>query len=181
MVFIDFLLQHKGGFVSDDNLIPLPSLYTERSHYWQCPCIKSVISGDSCNLVRCCNDKSIDQVPLHVQRDQIANMTIYIYIYVYITERNSRKRATLRVLPPSQFSLKPIEAVSECTIMGSEHGLSPGRRKAIIWTNYKIVLIWTLTTNFGELLREDHVFASRKMHFKMSSAKWRQICLVPMC
>ena len=44
--------------------------------------------------------------------------------------------------------------VSKLTIIGSENDLSPGRRQAIIWTNAGILLIWTLGTNFSEILRE---------------------------
>ena len=39
--------------------------------------------------------------------------------------------------------------VNELTIIGSDNGLSPGRRKAIIWTNVGILLIGTLGTNFN--------------------------------
>ena len=63
--------------------------------------------------------------------------------------------------------------VSKLTIIGSDNGLSPGRRQAIIWTNAGILLIRTLETNFSEILGEIHSFSFSKMHFKMSSAKWR--------
>ena len=62
--------------------------------------------------------------------------------------------------------------VSKLTIIGSDNGLSPGRRQAIIWTNAGILLIRTLGTNFGEILGEIHSFSFSKMHFKMMSAKW---------
>ena len=67
--------------------------------------------------------------------------------------------------------------VSKLTIIGSDNGLSPGRRQAIIWTNAGILLIWTLVTNFSEILSEIHAFSFKKMHLKMSSAKWRPFCL----
>ena len=67
--------------------------------------------------------------------------------------------------------------VSKLTIIGSDNGLSPGRRQAIIWTNDGILLIWPLGTNFSEILSEIHSFAFTKMHWKMSSAKWRPFCL----
>ena len=67
--------------------------------------------------------------------------------------------------------------VSKLTIIGSDNGLSPGRRQAIIWTNAGILLIRTLGTNFSEILREIRAFSFKKMHFKMSSAKWRPLCL----
>ena len=63
--------------------------------------------------------------------------------------------------------------VSNLTIIGSDIGLSPDRRQAIIWTNAGILLIRTLGTNFSEILSEIHAFSFKKMHLKMSSAKWR--------
>ena len=63
--------------------------------------------------------------------------------------------------------------VSELTIIGSNNGLSPGRRQAIIWTNAGILLTEPLGTNFSEILIEIHAFSFKKMHLKMSSAKWR--------
>ena len=38
-------------------------------------------------------------------------------------------------------------------------------------------LIRTLGTNSSEILSEIHTFLFKKMHLKMSSAKWQQICL----
>ena len=67
--------------------------------------------------------------------------------------------------------------VRKLSIIGSDNGLSPGRRQAIIWTNAGILLIWTLGTNFSEILIEIHAFSFKKMHLKMSSAKWRPFCL----
>ena len=63
--------------------------------------------------------------------------------------------------------------VGNLTIIGSDNGLSPGRRQAIIWTNAGILLIRTLGTNLSEILGEIHSFSFSKMHLKMSSAKWR--------
>ena len=59
--------------------------------------------------------------------------------------------------------------VSKLTIIGSDNGLSPGRRQGIIWTNAGILLIRTLGTNFSEILGVIHSFS--KMHLKLSSAK----------
>ena len=38
--------------------------------------------------------------------------------------------------------------VNKLTIIGSDNGLSPGWRQAIIWTNVGILLIGPLGTNF---------------------------------
>ena len=67
--------------------------------------------------------------------------------------------------------------VGKLTIIGSDNGLSPDRRQAIIWTNAGILLIEPLGTNFSEILIEIHIFSSKKMHLKMSSGKWRPFCL----
>ena len=48
--------------------------------------------------------------------------------------------------------------LSKLTIIGSDNDLSPGRRKAIIWTNAGILSIWTLGTNVSEILSETHIF-----------------------
>ena len=67
--------------------------------------------------------------------------------------------------------------VSKLTIVGSDNGLSPGRRQAIIWTNVGILLIGPLGTNFSEILMGIHKFSSKIMHLKMSSVKCRSFCL----
>ena len=67
--------------------------------------------------------------------------------------------------------------VGKLTIIGSDNGLSPGRRQAIIWTIAGILLIGPLGTNFSEILIEIHTFSFMKMHLKMSSARWRLFCL----
>ena len=66
---------------------------------------------------------------------------------------------------------------SKLTIIGSDNGLSPGRRQAIIWTNDGILLIRTVWTHFSEIVSKIHTFSFKKMHFKMSSGKWRPSCL----
>ena len=67
--------------------------------------------------------------------------------------------------------------VSKLSIIGSDNGLSPGRRQAIIRINAGILLIRPLGTNFNEILIEIRTFSFKKMHLKMSSGKWRPSCL----
>ena len=55
--------------------------------------------------------------------------------------------------------------VIKLTIIGSDNGLSPGRRQAIIWTNAGILLMGPLGTNFSEILIKIHTFLLKKMHF----------------
>ena len=63
--------------------------------------------------------------------------------------------------------------LSKLTIIASDNGLSPGQHQAIIWTNDGILLIWPLGTNFSEILIQILSFSFQKMHWKMSSGKWR--------
>ena len=48
-----------------------------------------------------------------------------------------------------------------------------------IWTNAGILSIRPLGTDLGEILIAIHIFSLKKMHLKMSSAKWRPLCLCP--
>ena len=67
--------------------------------------------------------------------------------------------------------------VSKLPIIGSDNGLSPDRRQAIIWTNAGILLIGLLGTNFSEIFIEIHTFSFKEMHLKMPSGKWWPFCL----
>ena len=67
--------------------------------------------------------------------------------------------------------------ISKQTIIGSDNGLSPGRRQAIIWTNAGILLIGPLGTNFSEISIKIVIFSLTKMCLKVSSPKWRPVCL----
>ena len=66
---------------------------------------------------------------------------------------------------------------SKLIIIGSDNGLSPGQRQAIIWTYAGILLIWTVGTNFNEIWTGTQTFSFKKIHLKMLSAKWRPFCL----
>ena len=46
--------------------------------------------------------------------------------------------------------------VGKLIIIGSDNGLSPDRRQAIIWTNAGILLIGPFGTNFSEIAIEIH-------------------------
>ena len=67
--------------------------------------------------------------------------------------------------------------VGKLIIIGSNNGLSPGRRQAIIWTNDGILLIGPLGTNSNAISIGIQTFSFKKMPFKVSSAKWRPFCL----
>ena len=67
--------------------------------------------------------------------------------------------------------------VSKITIIGSDKGLSPGWRQAIIWNSAGILLIRPLGTNFSEILIGVKTFSFTNKELKMSSAKWCPFCL----
>ena len=67
--------------------------------------------------------------------------------------------------------------VSELPIIGSDNGLSPDRRQAIIWTNAGILLVGHLGINFSEILIEILTYSFKKMCLKVSSAKRRPFWL----
>ena len=52
-------------------------------------------------------------------------------------------------------------------------------QQAIIWTNAGILSIETLGTNFSEISIEILTFSFKNVRLKVSSGKWRPICLGP--
>ena len=67
--------------------------------------------------------------------------------------------------------------ISKLSIIGSDNGLSPDRRQAIIWTNAGILLIGTLGINFNDFFFEIHTISFKNIHLKMSSGTWHPFCL----
>ena len=67
--------------------------------------------------------------------------------------------------------------VGKSTNIGLDNGLSPGRRRAIIWTNAGILLIEPLGINCSEILIEINTISFKKMRLKMSPGKRRQFCI----
>ena len=58
--------------------------------------------------------------------------------------------------------------VDNLIVIGSDNGLAP--------TNDGILFIEPLRTNFNEILIEIHIFSCKKMHLKVSFAKWHPFC-----
>ena len=80
-----------------------------------------------------------------------------------------------------QFNSVTQICVGKLIIIGSDNGLSPGRRQAIIWTNAGILLIWPLGTNFSEISIDIQTFSFKKIHFKMSSGNGGSFVSASMC
>ena len=70
---------------------------------------------------------------------------------------------------------------ADLATIGLDNGLSPVRCQAIISTNAGILLIGPLGTNFSETLIRIQIFSFKKMHYKMSSAKWRSFLSRSQC
>ena len=56
--------------------------------------------------------------------------------------------------------------ISKLNIIGSDNGLSPGWRQAIIFNNAGILLIQNAGTNFREILSKIHTFSLRENAFE---------------
>ena len=71
--------------------------------------------------------------------------------------------------------------VSKLTIIGSDNGLSPGRRQAIIWSNAGILLIGPFGTNFRDILIEIHIYFFREDALEIVVRKLVTILSRPQC
>ena len=71
--------------------------------------------------------------------------------------------------------------VSKLFITGSDNGLSPDRRQAIIWTNVRILFIGPLGTNFSEILIEILTFSFKKMRLKCRLRNGGHVVSASMC
>ena len=71
--------------------------------------------------------------------------------------------------------------VGKLTIIGSNNGLSPERRQAIIWTNAGILLIGPLGTNFSENLIEIQIFSFEENTFENVVCEMAVILSGPQC
>ena len=58
--------------------------------------------------------------------------------------------------------------ISKLITIGSDNGLSPSRRQAIIWTNAGMLLIGPLGTNFGVFL-----IGIQILHWRKCISKWK--------
>ena len=56
--------------------------------------------------------------------------------------------------------------IGNLAIIGSDNGLSPSRRQAIIWANAGILWFGPLRTNFSEISIEINIFSFKKMQSK---------------
>ena len=71
--------------------------------------------------------------------------------------------------------------VGKLAIIGSDNGVSPRRRQAIIWISSGILLNEPLGANFNDILIKIETFLLMKIRLKMSSAKCCPFHLRPQC
>ena len=98
----------------------------------------------------------------------------YHYFRNYLSDKNT---GYLYNITLTHWGRVTHICVLNLAIIGSDNGLSPGQRQAIIRTNAGILLIGPLGTNFSEILISVQAFSFKKMHVKMLSAKWCPFCL----
>ena len=91
----------------------------------------------------------------------------YIYI-VYISHKNE-----FHGNPITHWSRVTHICINKLIIIGSNNGLSPVQHRAIIWTNAGLLLNGHTGTISSDISIEIHIFSFKKIHFKMSSGKWR--------
>ena len=74
-------------------------------------------------------------------------------------------------------SLRPSDAYMRLEISPHwfDNGLSPGRCRAIIWTNAGILLIWPLGTNFNEIFYQNSYIFIQENPFE--NVVWKMACI----
>ena len=65
--------------------------------------------------------------------------------------------------------------VSKLTNIGSDNGLLPGWRQAIIWTNAGLLLTESSGTNFSEIFIKINIFSLKKYAFQNVVCKMADI------
>ena len=106
----------------------------------------------------------------------------YFILIAWIYFRNYKTYSRFKVLQQSMFILSHSGRVTYICIskqitIGSDNGLLPDQRQAIIWTNAEIMLIAPIGTNLSEILIKIYTFSFKKMHLKMSSGECWRFCL----
>ena len=97
-------------------------------------------------------------------------INLCLQIWIHWLRFQPRSRGYIKRLLPSCHHMKYCSHDSLAQIIGCRligHYLNQ------CWN----IVNSTLGTNFIEILNEIHTFSFKKMHLKMSSAKWRQFCL----
>ena len=92
-------------------------------------------------------------------------------IHWYVSKYRCPMQTIFSNLSVTHWGRETYICVGKLTTIGSDNGLLPERRLAIIWTSAGILLIGPLGTNYSEILIEIQTFSLKKIRLKMSSAK----------
>ena len=104
-------------------------------------------------------------------------VAMYIAMYIRVVLLVAQMDSDAKIFPLTRWGRVTHICVSNLTIIGSDDGLSPGRRQAIIWTSAGILLIGPLETNISDILIDIHTFSFMKMPLIISSGKSRPFSL----
>ena len=117
------------------------------------------------------NQPSITKISLKItyqkSHSEVNELKHFFHIHMYL----------LRCILITHWGRGMHICVINLTSIGSDNGLSPDRRHAIIRTNAGILLIGPLRTNFSKTLIKIFIFLFKKMHLKTPSGKWKPFCL----
>ena len=129
----------------------------------------------------------LEQLSARATKAQLSeHVQMFSHLFIVITVKAKQNFHQTWMVMEKSFvnSLRLSDAyirVSSVTIIGSDNGLSPDPRQAIIWTNAGILLIGPLGTNFSEIEIKIHTFSFKKMHLKMSSRNGSHFVSASMC
>ena len=105
------------------------------------------------------------------------NLSKWVFMRFWISRVMFPQWQIYRVFVLTHWGRVINMCVSNLNTIGSDNGLSPDRRQAIIWSNAGILLTGPLGTNLSEISIETLTFSFKKRHLKVSSAKWQPLCL----
>ena len=129
--------------------------------------------------------KTILLITLNKQSPFILNITysiwevdpLYHILNSRMRERQYKWKTPSKWRTLTHWDRGTYTCVGNLTLIGSDNGLSPVRRQAVIWSNAWILSIGSSGTNSSETLFEIHTFSFKKMYVNRSSAKWRPFWL----
>ena len=119
--------------------------------------------------------KGHDMQSIHGLQNRVSKTNSELILSFYSSYQTLSKNSKSMLL--THWGRVTHICVSKITIIGSDNGLLPDRRQAIIWTIAGILLIGLSGINFSEILIEIPTFSFKKVNLKVSSAKPRPFCL----